>query len=137
MQDSVFTKIIKCELPAEIIYEDDYHIVIISIEPHNPGHSLVIPKNPHNGEYWQMSEEEFGLLNVLTKKISQAILTEIKCPRVGLVIEGWGIPNHVHINLIPIYKPGDLDHDMAKPIGKKELAKMGERLRSALKKAGL
>ena len=137
MNDSVFTKIIKREIPAEIIYEDDSHIVILSIEPHNPGHSLVIPKKPHKGEYWQIGQEDFNLLNNLAKQISQVIISEIKCPRVGLVIEGWGVPDHVHINLIPIYKPGDLDHDMAKPINKEEWAKMGDRLRMAVKKAGI
>jgi histidine triad (HIT) family protein len=44
MQDSIFTKIIKREIPAEIVFEDDLYIVIKDIQPQAPVHLLVVPK---------------------------------------------------------------------------------------------
>ena len=44
MEDSLFTKIIKRQIPAKIAYEDDSYIVIHDIEPKAPTHVLVIPK---------------------------------------------------------------------------------------------
>jgi len=46
MQESLFTKIIKREIPAEIVFEDDWYIVIKDIQPQAPVHVLVIPKKP-------------------------------------------------------------------------------------------
>ena len=46
MQDSIFTKIIKREIPAEIVFEDDWYIVIKDLQPQAPVHVLVIPKKP-------------------------------------------------------------------------------------------
>jgi len=46
MSDSIFTKIIRREIPAEIVHEDDLCIAIKDIHPQAPGHFLVIPKKP-------------------------------------------------------------------------------------------
>ena len=44
--DSLFTRIINREIPAEILYEDDQCIVINDIAPQAPVHMLVIPRQP-------------------------------------------------------------------------------------------
>lgn len=44
MADSIFTKIIRREIPADVVYEDDRVIAIRDIAPHAPVHILVIPK---------------------------------------------------------------------------------------------
>ncbi|HRK32030.1 MAG TPA: histidine triad nucleotide-binding protein [Tepidisphaeraceae bacterium] len=46
MQDSIFTKIVNREIPAEIVFEDDWYIVIKDIQPQAPVHLLVVPKKP-------------------------------------------------------------------------------------------
>ena len=46
MEDSIFTKIIKREIPAEIVFEDDWYIVVKDVAPQAPVHLLVIPKKP-------------------------------------------------------------------------------------------
>lgn len=44
MEDSIFTKIIARQIPAEIVFEDDWYIVIKDIQPQAPVHLLVVPK---------------------------------------------------------------------------------------------
>lgn len=46
MEDSIFTRIIKREIPAKIVFEDDWYIVIEDIHPQAPVHLLVITKKP-------------------------------------------------------------------------------------------
>lgn len=137
MSDSVFTKIINKELPAEVLHEDDRYIVILSIAPHNPGHTLVIPKSQDDGNFWDMDPTALADLVGLAQKVSKVLYDTLKPARIGLVFEGFGVTDHVHINLIPINKPGDLDHDMAKSVTPEELHEVAEQLRPALKQAGL
>ncbi len=137
MSDSVFTKIIKHELPAEVLHEDERFIVILSIAPHNPGHSLVIPKVQSDGNFWDMNPDSLSDMVILAQKVSKVLFTTLKPVRIGLLFEGFGVTDHVHINLIPINKPGDLDHDMAQSVTPEELHKIAEQLKPALKQAGL
>lgn len=134
MADSVWTKIINRELPAEILYEDDVHIVILSIAPHNPGHTLVIPKDPQYANFWDMDSASYQKLLELSRKVARAIYVTFTPKRVGLVFEGFGVSDHVHVNLIPINQPGDLDHTSAKNATPNELAKVAKQLQPTITK---
>lgn len=46
MTDDIFAKIITREIPADIVYEDEYTLAFLDIAPNSPGHTLVIPKKP-------------------------------------------------------------------------------------------
>ena len=46
MEDTVFMKIIRREIPAHIVYEDDDTIAFLDAKPNVPGHTLVVPKTP-------------------------------------------------------------------------------------------
>src|SRR5689334_11362797 len=100
MTDSVWTKIVRRELPAEILYENDEFIVILSIAPHNPGHTLVIPKSHKYANFWDMDEKSYLDLLRLSQKVARAIYSSLHPKRVGLVFEGFGVTDHVHVNLI-------------------------------------
>jgi len=53
MSDCVFCKIVKKEIPTEIVYEDDHFLAFLDINPRSPGHCQVIPK-PHYRWVWQV-----------------------------------------------------------------------------------
>jgi histidine triad (HIT) family protein len=105
-QPSIFTRIIKGEIPAHKIYEDDRVIAFLNIHPINAGHTLVVPKVQVD-HIWDLSNDEYSYLWDITKKIGNHIREVIGSPRVGVVVEGFGVP-HVHIHLIPIYHGNDL-----------------------------
>ena len=131
MPDSVFAKIVAGQLPAEIIYEDDKHLAFLSIMPHNPGHTIVVPKQTTTGNFWDMPSEQLADLVKCAQTISRVLLSELKPKRIGLVFEGFGVEDYVHINLIPINQPGDLDHDKAQSVSPDELKRIASQLRQA------
>lgn len=100
IQDSIFTKIIKGELPCHKIYEDDKIISILTIDPVTKGHTLVIPKE-QVASVWDLEKSLYDYLFQKTKEISSHIQKSLQSNRVGMLVDGFGVP-HTHIHLIPL-----------------------------------
>jgi len=100
MQDSVFTKIIRGEIPSHKIYEDDRVIAILDIHPIQPGHTLVIPK-AQVPTFDQLDEELFGECMKVAHKVAKQLKSKLNKSRVCVRIEGFDTPDHCHIHLIP------------------------------------
>ncbi|HEY8886503.1 MAG TPA: HIT domain-containing protein [Candidatus Microsaccharimonas sp.] len=99
MQDSIFTKIIKGEIPSHKIYEDDDVFAFLDIRPITPGHTLVIPKT--QVEFvWDLDDELYTKLTLAAKKIALHIRETLNTEYVGEQIVGVDVP-HAHIQLIP------------------------------------
>jgi len=99
MEDSIFTKIIKGEIPAHKIYEDDDVLAFLDIHPVMPGHTLVIPKK--QVEFvWDLEIEDYQKLMAATQKIALRLRSVLEVPYVGEKIVGTDVP-HAHIHLIP------------------------------------
>jgi histidine triad (HIT) family protein len=97
MADSIFTKIIKGEIPCHKVYEDDKTLAFLDIHPKTPGHTLVIPKK--QVEFvWDLTNDDYRALMEAVKKVGQRI-EEVLTPKyVGLAVEGVGVPHaHVHV----------------------------------------
>lgn len=98
MEDSIFTKIRKHEIPGEVIYEDDSAFVILTIEPINPGHCLVIPKVQVDS-LWDLDHETYRHLMDIAQDMAHRIEQAYNYKRVGMLVEGFGVPHaHIHIN---------------------------------------
>ena len=127
MSQTIFSKIIAGEIPCHKIYEDDHVIAFLDIHPQIEGHTLVIPKIEVD-HIWDMDEDMYEYLMATTKKLGVHIKSTIGAPRVGMVVEGFGVP-HAHVHLIPLYqaedikKPQDLvsepDHERLAAVAKK------------------
>ncbi len=102
--DSIFTKILKQEIPTEIIYEDDYTFVIPDKFPSMPGQLLVISKRQVD-YIFDLDADEYQALMNTTKKVSQALDQVSGLERTCLAVEGFEVP-HVHIRLYPCNAPG-------------------------------
>jgi len=99
MQDSIFTKIIKGEIPSHKIYEDEDVIAFLDIHPVRPGHTLVVPKK--QVEFvWDLDEETYAKLTAATKKIALHLREKLDAEYIGEQIIGVDVP-HAHIHLIP------------------------------------
>ena len=94
----------------------------------NPGHTLVVPKTQID-QLWDLPEDDYLYLCKVVKKIGSHIKQIINCPRVGVVVEGFGVP-HAHVHLIPIYQGEDLKkpQDMDEMPDYETLAKMAKKL---------
>lgn len=98
MEDSVFTRIIKGDLPSYKVYEDDKTIVIVPLHPIARGHLLVIPKRQVD-QFYELPEEDYAALWLTVKKTSQKLRQALNTKRVGLKVIGLDVP-HAHVHVI-------------------------------------
>ena len=98
-ESCIFCKIIKGEIPADIIYQDDICIGFLDIHPVSHGHSLIIPKEHHTW-MWETPDDILAHINIVAKNIIQKMITNLPCDYVKISIVGTDVP-HFHIHLIP------------------------------------
>lgn len=127
MQDSIFTKIIKGEIPAHIIYQDEQTIAILTIEPVRDGHVLVIPKRQVD-QYIDLDDESYLAVWATVKKIAPRIREATQKERVGIVIKGIDVP-HFHVHLIPFNAGESLQDGAGALASDDDLARIAEKLR--------
>jgi len=98
MEDSVFTRIIRGELPSHKVYEDNKTMVIVPLHPIAKGHLLVIPKLQVD-QFYELPEDDYAALWSTVKKTSQKLKQTLNTKRVGLKVIGLDVP-HAHIHVI-------------------------------------
>ena len=103
--NSIFTKIIKREIPAFIIHEDDLFIAFLDINPIQKGHTLIVPKTEID-YFFDIEDDLLSQMLLFTKKIAKAIKKTIECKKISMSVIGLEVP-HAHIHLIPINKMSD------------------------------
>lgn len=132
MDNCVFDKIIKGELPAAKVWGNDEFLAFLSIRPIAPGHTLVIPKK-HVDYIFDLDEETLGKLFIACKPIAQALKKTFKpvSGKVGILVAGLEVP-HVHVNLVPINTEADLNFATAKPAAMEELQENARKIKENL-----
>jgi histidine triad (HIT) family protein len=104
---SIFTKIIRGEIPSYKVAEDDKFIAFLDVFPLKKGHVLVVPKEEIDYIFDQSDETLSGLM-VFAKKVARAMEKAISCKRIGIAVIGLEVP-HTHIHLIPMDRVSDLN----------------------------
>lgn len=99
MTDSVFTKMIKGEIPCNKVYEDDKTLAFLDHSPKIPGHSVVIPKK-QIAYVWDLSPQDYQALMETVKKVGQRIKEVLGPKWVGMQVEGVGV-EHAHVHVFP------------------------------------
>jgi len=126
MEDSVFTKIIRGEIPSHKIYEDEKTLAFLDIMPVQPGHVLVVPKI-QVGKFYEVPDDDLIALFLAVKKVA-IHMGKVLGKRITVQIEGFDMPDHTHVKLIPASK-GEEFRAIPQKATQDELAKMAERLR--------
>ncbi len=129
MQDSLFTKIIKGEIPCHKIYEDEKTLAFLDIFPVAEGHTLVIPKK--QVEFvWDLEDEDYEALMNSVKKVALHLREASGKKHVGVKIVGVDVP-HAHVQLIPFDDSSEMFRSQRKDEepDHEELARVAERLR--------
>jgi histidine triad (HIT) family protein len=112
--ETIFSQIIKGEIPCYKIAEDEHFFAFLDINPLAEGHTLVVPK--HTVDYiFDMDDIELANMMLFAKKIAIAIKQVIPCKKVGLTVIGLEVP-HAHIHLVPINDVYDIDFKKKKLI---------------------
>jgi histidine triad (HIT) family protein len=127
--ESIFTKIIKREIPAEIIYEDEHSIVIPDKFPSMYGQLLVISKRQVPYIYELSDEEYLGLMQT-TRRAALALDTSLKTIRTCIIVEGFEVP-HVHVRLYPCTE-NSLVLEPRSEASNEELKNLADKLRAVI-----
>ena len=112
MTDSIFTKIIKGEIPCHKIEENEHFIAFLDIMPLKKGHTLVVPKVQID-YIFDLKDQTLGDLMIFAKKVAKKIEATISCERMGVAVIGLEVP-HAHIHLIPLEGISDIDFSQPK-----------------------
>jgi len=105
MQDTIFTKIIKGEIPCHKIYEDEKTFVFLDIHPSSDGHMLVVPKT--QVEFvWDMTTEDYDAVMETARKVALHARKALGVKYVGMKVIGTDVP-HAHVHVIPFNSTKD------------------------------
>ena len=129
MQDSIFTKIIKGEIPSHKLYEDDKTLAFLDIHPLQPGHTLVIPKV--QVEFvWDLADQDYQAVMATTKLVALHLRKTLEVPYIHSRVVGIDVP-HAHVQLIPFSDVSQLrvQQDMSSQPDHGALAELAQRLR--------
>ncbi len=106
---TLFTRIIKGEIPSYKVAEDERFYAFLDINPLTKGHTLVIPKLPEpEADYiFDLDDKTLADMMVFAKRVATGMKKAISCKRIGVAVLGMEV-NHVHIHLIPLKKESDM-----------------------------
>lgn len=133
MQDSIFTKIIKGEIPCHKVYEDDKTIAFLTIGPYVEGHTIVVPKVQID-DFEKLPDEDYQALFSAVQKVSARIKQVFDVRKAVVVIMGYEVP-HAHVHLLPADSEQDYftavenRHSIPTEPDHTKLAEIAERLR--------
>ena len=102
----IFCKIIKGDILAHTVYEDDLVRAFLDIKPIRSGHTLVIPKQ-HYPDIFTLPEETYHAVMTAAKRLAERITSTLKRQRVGMMVVGIDV-SHAHVHVVPIKEPGDI-----------------------------
>ena len=104
---TIFTKIIRGEIPCYKIAENNDYFAFLDINPLRAGHTLVVPKE-ETDYIFDLEDVYLTGMTLFSKKIAVAIKSAIPCNRIGIAILGLEVP-HAHIHLIPMDTMEDIN----------------------------
>jgi len=104
---TIFTRIIKGEIPCYKIAEDKDYFAFLDINPLRAGHTLVVPKK-ETDYIFDLDDEQLAGMMIFSKKVASAIRSSFPCNRIGVAVLGLDVP-HAHIHLVPLDTMEDIN----------------------------
>ncbi|WP_320123561.1 HIT family protein [uncultured Sphaerochaeta sp.] len=130
--ETIFTKILKGEIPSIFLHKDELCFSILDINPVNKGHLLIITSQPYP-TLESCPEEVLSHMMVLAKKADSVLRENLGCDATNLIINngkesGQEVP-HLHLHIIPRYKEDGKTLRLVKePYSDGEIADYGKKL---------
>ncbi|MEE9525038.1 MAG: HIT family protein [Candidatus Woesearchaeota archaeon] len=107
MEDCLFCKIIKGDIPCTKVYENDKVLAFLDIGPVNKGHTLVIPKI-HSKNIFDIEEEDLCEVNKVIRKIAPAIKKAVNADGLNIKSSNGAVAGqaimHFHTHIIPRFE---------------------------------
>ena len=128
---SIFTKILRGELPCYKIDENDDCFAFLDINPNSRGHTLCILKKEID-YIFDLSSEDYQKLMNFSRKIAIALKKSVNCKRIALSVIGLEVP-HVHVHLIPLESMSDMNFGRSIKLDDNEFKSIVIKIKSNLK----
>ena len=128
---SIFTKIIRGDLPCYKIDETDDCFAFLDINPNKKGHTLCILKKEID-YIFDLNSEDYEKLMNFSRKIAIALKKSVNCKRIGLSVVGLEVP-HVHVHLIPLDSMSDMNFSRSVKLNDNEFKSIVKKIKSNLK----
>lgn len=135
-EQNPFAKILRGELPAHKIYEDDQTLAFMDIMPRGKGHCLVIPKRPARN-ILDVDDETLAAVMRTVKKVARASMKAFDAE--GVTIHqfneeaGGQVVFHLHVHVIPRFEGVPLRPHTGEMENQEVLADNAQKIRDALK----
>ena len=127
---SIFTRIIRGEIPCYKVAEDENYFAFLDINPLSKGHTLVVPKKEVDYIFDLDSGTYLGLM-AFSQKVALAIGKAVPCLRVGVTVIGLEVP-HAHVHLIPLHSGTINFSDPKLKLDKEEFERIAQAIRDQL-----
>jgi histidine triad (HIT) family protein len=127
---SIFTKIIKGEIPCYKIAEDDNFLAFLDVNPNAKGHTLCVPKQEIDKLFDLEDDLYLGLMQ-FSKKIAAALEKTIPCNRIGVAVIGLEVP-HAHVHLIPLNEMREMTFKHKVSLTKEEFENLAKEIQANL-----
>ena len=114
MDNCIFCRIIKKEIPAHIVYEDDDIIVFLDKAQYVWGHIMVVPKK-HSRWLWDMDLKDYQNISERVYYLANVLRKAFKTEWVQQIVAGMGVP-HTHIHLLQRQKDDGIGEISTTPI---------------------
>ena len=137
MEDTIFMKIVRKEIPAEIIYEDENTLAFLATAPSNAGHTLVIPKKPSRN-LLDIEVQDWLSMMKTVHMLAPYIKEVVHAEGINLAMNNEAAAEqvifHPHVHIIPRYASDTFGYDLwpHKPYGPGEAEALGEKIRTKL-----
>ncbi len=132
MDGCIFCKFIKGAPGAVKIYEDEKFFAFLDNRPINLGHALLVPKK-HVDYIFGIEDPLYSEIFRTAKNLSKPIQAATRAKRIGLIIEGFGVP-HAHVHLVPLHKGNEIDSTKRKSASAEELKEIAEKIKKEIEK---
>lgn len=127
---SIFTKIIKGEIPCYKIAENKDFIAFLDVNPNAKGHTLVVPKKEVN-KLFDLDVDTYNKLMSFSREVAIVLEKAIPCKRVGMSVIGLEVP-HVHVHLIPLQKMEDIQFNKKENFTAEQMQEIAKSIASYL-----
>jgi histidine triad (HIT) family protein len=127
---SIFTKIVKGEIPCYKISENEEFLAFLDVNPNSKGHTLCIPKQEID-KIFDLDESTFCRLMSFSQKVAKAIEKTIPCKRIGMTVIGLEVP-HAHVHLIPLHTMEDARFIQKTKLSSEEFEALAKAIQSNL-----
>ena len=133
-EDCIFCKVLAGEIPSETVYEDEYAVAVMDINPWTRGHAVVIPRK-HAANLFEIEDGELEHVVVAAKRLETMMRDTLGCDGINLLQSNgraaWQTIFHLHFHVIPRYEDDPLElPTRPKPAEPEELAAVAEEIRA-------